>query len=57
MAENNKPKCTFVVTYVNRSGKKLSFSCSNPRMALKIVEKAEQMGYKPIIHKILNAER
>ena len=57
MAENNKPKCTFVVTYVNRSGRKLSFSCSNLRMALKIIEKAKQMRYKPIIHKILNAER
>lgn len=57
MAENNKPKCTFVVTYVNRSGRKLSFSCSNLRMALKIIEKAKQMGYKPIIHKILNAEK
>ena len=57
MAENNKPKCTFVVTYANRSGRKLSFSCSNPKMALKIIEKAKQMGYKPIIHKILNAEK
>ena len=34
-----------------------SYQKSNLEAYVNLIEKAKQMGYKPIIHKILNAER